>query len=139
MADSDQMGNAEILAKERFPRSANYDTKWMISNSMGPNAIWITEFLSTAMSLKPGMKVLDLGCGKAMTSIFLAREFDVEVWANDLWIPAAENEERIRQAGLADQIHAVHVKPTPSHMKEGSLTPSSAWTPITTSARMTST
>ena len=110
MADSDQMGNAEILAKERFPRSANYDTKWMISNSMGPNAIWITEFLSTAMSLKPGMKVLDLGCGKAMTSIFLAREFDVEVWANDLWIPAAENEERIRQAGLADQIHAVHAE-----------------------------
>ncbi len=77
---------------------------------MGPNAVWITEFLSEALELKPGMKVLDLGCGKAMSSIFLAREFSVEVWANDLWIPASVNETRIREAGLTHQIHAVHAE-----------------------------
>ena len=77
---------------------------------MGPNAVWITEYLCEALALTPGMKVLDLGCGKAMSSIFLAREFDVEVWATDLWIAAVDNENRIRQAGLADQIHAVHAE-----------------------------
>ena len=104
------MHGDEALALERFPRSAKYDRDWMISNSMGPNAVWITEFLSEALALQPGMKVLDLGCGKAMSSIFLAREFGAEVWANDLWIPAADNEMRIQAAGLADQIHAVHAE-----------------------------
>ncbi len=95
---------------DRFPRSAKYDHTWMIENSMGPNAVWLVEYLSEAMDLKPGMKVLDLGCGKAMTSIFLAREFDVEVWASDLWIPADENRTRIEAAGLSDRIHAVHAE-----------------------------
>ena len=44
------------------------------------------------MPIEPGMKVLDLGCGKAMSSIFLAREFRVSVWATDLWIPATTRE-----------------------------------------------
>ena len=37
------------------------------------------------------MRVLDLGCGLAMSSIFLRREFDVQVWATDLWFNASEN------------------------------------------------
>jgi hypothetical protein len=33
--------------------------------------------------------VLDLGCGRASSSIFLRREFGVQVWAADLWFSAA--------------------------------------------------
>jgi SAM-dependent methyltransferase len=51
--------------------------------------------------------VLDLGCGTALTSIFLAREFDVEVWPTDLWVKPTENWERIQAAGLADQVHPI--------------------------------
>ena len=29
------------------------------------------------------MRVLDLGCGRAMSSIFLRREFGVQVWATE--------------------------------------------------------
>jgi SAM-dependent methyltransferase len=107
---TDPMHSDEALALERFPRSSKYDRQWMISNSMGPNAVWLTEYLSEKLELQSGMKVLDLGCGKAMSSIFLAQEFDAEVWATDLWIPAAENEKRIKEAGLTDQIHAVHAE-----------------------------
>ena len=46
-----------------------------------------------------GAKVLDLGCGRAMSSIFLHREFGVQVWATDLWFSASENLQRIRDAG----------------------------------------
>lgn len=104
------MQNYDTLARERFPLSSKYDRDWMLANSMGPNSVWLTEFLTEAMDLKPGMKILDMGCGRAMSSIFLAREFGVEVWANDLWIPAADNEARIREADLADQIHSVNAE-----------------------------
>ena len=38
--------------------------------------------------------------GMRQSSIFLAREFGVEVWATDLWVPASENWQRIRDAEL---------------------------------------
>jgi len=93
-----------------FPLSSKYDPKWVIANEMGPNVLWITEALCQVMDLKPGMRVLDMGCGKAMSSIFLAREFGLQVWATDLWIDATDNWERIRQAGLQDSIFPIHTE-----------------------------
>jgi SAM-dependent methyltransferase len=52
--------------------------------------------------------VLDLGCGRAMSSVFLRREFGVQVWATDLWFSASENLQRIRDAGVEDGVFPVH-------------------------------
>jgi cyclopropane fatty-acyl-phospholipid synthase-like methyltransferase len=60
------------------------------------------------MGLREGMRVLDLGCGKSSSSIFLRREFGVQVWATDLWISAAENIQRIRDAGVEDGVFPLH-------------------------------
>jgi cyclopropane fatty-acyl-phospholipid synthase-like methyltransferase len=84
--------------RSRYPRSAAYDFNWMMDNMMGPNALWLMESLTEAMELKPGMRVLDMGCGKAISSIFLANEFGVEVWATDLWVDPSENWGRIKDA-----------------------------------------
>ena len=62
-----------------FPRSAKYDTAWVIENMMGPNVLWLTESLTQVVALEPGMRVMDMGCGAAISSIFLAKEFDVQV------------------------------------------------------------
>ena len=51
---------AKAFKLTEFPRSAKYDTEWNIKNMMGPNVLWLTESLSQAMDLKPGMRVLDL-------------------------------------------------------------------------------
>lgn len=96
------------LRNSRFPRSSRYHPDWVIANSMGSHALWLTEWLTSDMELKPGMRVLDLGCGRAITSIFLAREFGVQVWATDLWISASENILRIRDAGLEQQVFPLH-------------------------------
>ena len=93
-----------------FPRSAKYDPNWIIENMMGPNVLWLTESLAQMMDLKPGMRVLDMGCGKAISSIFLAKEFDLQVWAADLWIPPGENWQRIIQAGLEDKVFPIHAE-----------------------------
>ncbi len=81
-----------------------------MENLMGPNALWLTEALTQVMELKPGMKVLDMGCGKAASSIFLAKEFGVQVWATDLWIKPTENWARIQEAGLQDQVFPIHAE-----------------------------
>ena len=49
--------------------------------------------------------MLDLGCGPAMSSVFLRREFGVQVWATDLWQSPSENLQRVRDAGVFP-IHA---------------------------------
>jgi cyclopropane fatty-acyl-phospholipid synthase-like methyltransferase len=54
------------------------------------------------------MRVLDLGCGRALSSIFLRREFGVQVWATDLWFGATENLLRVRDAGVEDGVFPIH-------------------------------
>ena len=94
------------LASPRFPRAAKYHPDWLRAGaSGGAHPLWMAEWLAEAVDLQPGTRVLDLGCGRALSSIFLQREFGVEVWAADLWFDPAENAQRIRDAGLA---HAVH-------------------------------
>ena len=75
---------------------------------MGPNPLWLLEELCQRMELKPGMKVLDMGCGKGITSVFLAKEFGVTVFANDLWIGATENLKRVEKAGVAELVFPIH-------------------------------
>jgi cyclopropane fatty-acyl-phospholipid synthase-like methyltransferase len=98
------------LTFPEYPRSARYDLQWIMDNSMGPNAVWLTEGLTQVMDLKPGMRVLDMGCGKALSSIFMAREFGVQVWANDWWIDATDNWKRVCEAGLQDQVFPLHAE-----------------------------
>jgi cyclopropane fatty-acyl-phospholipid synthase-like methyltransferase len=54
------------------------------------------------------MRVLDLGCGRAVSSIFLHREFGVRVWAADLWFSADENARRVRDAGVENGVFPIH-------------------------------
>lgn len=98
------------LYRSRFPRASACDPNWTIENQMGPNVLWLAEWLSEAMALAPGMRILDLGCGKAISAIFLAREFGVRVTAADLWIDAEENRRRIEAAGVAHLVTPVHAE-----------------------------
>lgn len=70
----------------------------------------IIEELSESLNLEKGMRVFDLGCGKGLTSIFLAKEYDVAVFATELWISATENYERIKSMGLEDKIIPIHAE-----------------------------
>ncbi len=104
------MNLAMLLNKAEFPRSRDYDHDWMLDNQMGPNALWLTEWLCNGLELKPGMRVLDLGCGRAMSSVFLAREFGVSVWAADLWIGPERNQARAEAAGVGDRVTALRME-----------------------------
>ena len=88
----------EKMKNPSYPLSSKYDPYWIIDNQMGSHCLWLTELLAKSMDIKPGMRILDLGCGKAVSSIFLAKEFNAEVWAFDLSISANDNWKRIKEA-----------------------------------------
>ena len=96
------------LVNTCFPRTSKYNPDWMLENCFGANPLWLAEWLTASMSIEPGMRLLDLGCGRAKSSIFLAQEFDVQVWATDLWVSASENNQRIRAAGVEDRVYPIH-------------------------------
>jgi len=103
------MSSDRRLVSELFPRSSRYHPDWVAASaSGGAHSLWLTEWLSSALDLRPGLRILDLGCGRAASSIFLRREFGVQVWATDLWHSASENLQRIRDAGVEDGVFPIH-------------------------------
>ena len=101
-------GSAGALTHPRFPLANQYDAGWLRELDMGPNPLWMLEDLLADVPLRRGMRVLDLGCGRGATSVFLAEQVGVEVWAVDLWIDADENTRRFAERGLEGRVHAVH-------------------------------
>lgn len=73
---------------------------------MGPNSF---RLLSELIERKPEGaffdRTLDLGCGYALTSMYIANETNAKsVYAFDLWVLASENYERIKHNNLEDRI-----------------------------------
>ena len=101
---------AARLRRPEFPRAASYDAEWVLDHQMGPSCVWLVDALTQRLTPHAGSRVLDLGCGRALTSVFLAREFDVDVVAHDWWIAPDENRARIEAAGLADRVHAMRAE-----------------------------
>jgi SAM-dependent methyltransferase len=88
------------LRRDEYPRSNAYDAEWLLNSEMGPHPLWMLEDLARDLDLRPGMRVLDLGSGKGATSVFLAKEYGVQVWAADLWIDPTEAAANIASQGV---------------------------------------
>jgi SAM-dependent methyltransferase len=104
--------NHDPLLQAAFPRSNRYHPDWLRAGlSGGANPLWLCEWLcqlpALAAALKPGAKVLDLGCGRGLSSVFLAAEFGVEVCAVDLWFAAEERRQRFDDSGFGAQLQAL--------------------------------
>ena len=103
------MWNNQSILSSRFPRTSAYSPDWVAAAvSGGANPLWLTEWLAEALQLRAGMRVLDLGCGRGASSIFLHREFGVQVWAVDLWFSVSERHQRVRDAGVDGAVFPIH-------------------------------
>ncbi|MCC0094517.1 methyltransferase domain-containing protein [Streptomyces flavotricini] len=100
----------DLVRPDRYPRSSRYDPAWLVGLDMGPNPLWLLEDLARDLDLRPGMRVLDLGSGKGATSVFLAREYGVDVIAADWWIPERDAAAVFVEAGVDDRVTAVRAE-----------------------------
>lgn len=87
----------------------NYKGYISAETLMGPNSIRILEELLRKyhLQLNEDNTVLDLGCGKGLTSLVIAKETGAKVYANDLWIGAEDNKKRFENWGVGEQIFPV--------------------------------
>ena len=99
-----------LLHKELCPKSDQFDIEWMLANEMGPNAVWLAEILAERMKLKKAVRLLDLGCGRGMTSVFLAKAYDAKVCATDLWINVDDIWSVVSEAGMEDRVFPIQAE-----------------------------
>lgn len=88
--------------------SEKYKSLFNAEHLMGPNGIRLLEEMLEHYPLKRGLRLLDLGCGKGLTSLYLAKETNAMVFATDLWISATDNYKRFTEWQIANQVFPLH-------------------------------
>lgn len=86
-----------------YKLAEKYDKNFIKENIMGPNPIKLAEELFTLSPIPRNAVILDLGCGRGVTSIFLAKEYGATVVAADLWVDPEDNQKRFQALGLDEK------------------------------------
>lgn len=108
----------EIIAAYREPDRAHYPEldgyarDELYEDCSGGGGLYLAAQMARTMRLGPGDIVLDLGCGKGTTSLFLVKHSHVNVIALDLWTPATFLHEKFAARGCRDRIVPLHMDVT---------------------------
>lgn len=87
-----------------------HDPAFLNECLMGPNCLSLLDEMLTHVRIDDGMRVLDLGCGRGLTSMRVAERCKATVFATDLWISPTENYERFKAFGLDELIVPIHAE-----------------------------
>ncbi len=103
-------GKRKRKEKRNMNRIDNYKKYFTKEYMMGPNALrLLDEILLDNPRAISGGRVLDLGCGAALSSLLLAKETDADsVYALDLWVSPTDNWKRICANGLEEKIIPIY-------------------------------
>jgi len=71
------------LPMTEYPSLSRYSWEDIHEDIAGQGGLFLAHDMAELLDLREGMKVLDLGCGRATTSVYLACEYGVEVHAVD--------------------------------------------------------
>lgn len=108
----DIIATLRIPDRSRYPELDGYTRDDLYEDCSGGGGLYLAARMVRTMDLQAGDIVLDLGCGKGSTSIFLARHFGVKVIAVDLWTPAAFLNQKFTTRGYRSQITPLNMDVT---------------------------
>jgi len=65
--------------------SHDKNIEFLRANMMGPNAMRLSEELASYLDISKDMRILDLGCGCGLSTLFLVKKYGAQVFAADLY------------------------------------------------------
>ncbi|MGN0577113.1 MAG: SAM-dependent methyltransferase [Ruminiclostridium sp.] len=87
----------------KYEKSERYLTPELMAKIMGPNPVKLTEELLIDCKIPENARIMDLGSGQGLTSVFMAKEYGFTVYAADLWSDPEENRRFFIEMGLSDE------------------------------------
>ncbi len=78
----------------------------------GGGGLYLTVRMLRALNLQPGQKVLDLGCGKGETTVYMTQHYEVQVKALDLWTSAEFLTQKFTACGVSTRASAIQMDVT---------------------------
>ena len=91
---------------EVYPELAGYDRAGIHEELAGQGGLFLACDMAKLLKLQPGSRVLDLACGAGTTSIYLAKNFGVNVYAVDE-DPSPSLPQRAGVAGVGDLVTTI--------------------------------
>src|SRR5512135_3041481 len=108
----------QVLATYRPPDLATYpelrecSPNDMYHDFFGGGGLYLAVRMLRVLNLQPGQTVLDLGCGKGESSVYMAKHYGVQVKALDLWTSAEFLTEKFAERGVSSQTSAIQMDAT---------------------------
>ncbi|MBP7901539.1 MAG: class I SAM-dependent methyltransferase [Spirochaetes bacterium] len=98
------MKNFRIIDRSNYPELKDKTASELYGGFIGCGGMFLLSRIAERMNLKKGDIVLDLGCGKGRSSIFLAETYGVTVVALDFWNDINDLFIKAKEKNLADKI-----------------------------------
>ena len=95
-----------------YPELQEYSRDEIYEDYFGGGGLYLAARMARTLHLHSNDLVLDLGCGKGSTSIFLAKHYGVRVVGLDLWTSEDFLRQKFSAHGYADQIAAIQTDAT---------------------------
>jgi SAM-dependent methyltransferase len=97
------------LDASNYPEVAEYswDEIYGGGDNMAPGGLYLAAVMARSMNLKKGDIVLDIGCGRGESSIFLAEHFGVKVVSLDPWVSSTYLSRKFQRRGLRGTVFPV--------------------------------